>query len=224
MHSAASAYGHEDARVAPDLLAWKREELTILAKNRPLSLPGLPRCTPSVEVIKERVFEWVSKPRAHPAVSMAPACTQQHAILRIRMLPGVNKTCFAYLACLTAVCVASCRPSPSYREFMGRSRDYYAKLAEVCDGVVARPTSGAAGERRIPGNDQFLPPLIRRLNPNYVLVKTNGVLIKVGEGRGSYGVSWYLASTGPQANLWQMETFAEGRREVVYSATRLPRW
>ncbi len=103
---------------------------------------------------------------------------------------------------------------------MGRSQVYYAQLAGACNSLIAQSRMGANGELRLPGTNETLPPLIRDLHPANVLVKTNGVLIRIGEGRGGYGITWYSEDTA--AGLWQLETFAEGTRRVVFSSPIRP--
>jgi len=122
--------------------------------------------------------------------------------------------------CLVVPLLSSCGGSPSYRSFTGRNQSYYAQLVGACDKVMAQLPNGTTEERKIPGNDESLPLVVRDLHPAYVLVKTNAMFIKIGEGRGSYGITWYLSDA--QRSLWQMETYAEGRRQVVFSSLRPP--
>ena len=130
---------------------------------------------------------------------------------RVRRIPPV----FAVLFFSTWLLIG-CNGPPAYRTFMSRSQEYYATLATCCESLIAQLAANGSTERLLPGSSQALPDPIRDLQPESVLVKTNGVLIRVRDSRGSYGITWYRNEMY-DGNLWQLETFVEGERRVVYS-------
>ena len=119
---------------------------------------------------------------------------------------------------LTVLC-ASCNPSPGYREFVRHKQDFYIKLAAECDGLLPQaPVTGAAESRRLAQDTNSLPPLVKALNPDRVIVDTNVVHLRIGTGMISYGIVWHSKDEDP--SLWILSAYTEGSSQDVYSRRR----
>jgi hypothetical protein len=129
-----------------------------------------------------------------------------------------------YLCICLAMLLCSCGgPSPSHIRFMRRGPKYYSQLASDCDSLLQTASAAElARSNRIPGSSTNLPAMIKGLHPNYVLLKTNGVLIKIGEGRTGYAVEWARNSAYP--SQWDLETSAEGQLNLLFSDRRPTPW
>ena len=117
------------------------------------------------------------------------------------------------------------RSSPSYRSFMNRSPDYYTRVAEACDQLLAKAPIVSTnqvntwpGFYTLRGDDSSLPAVLRELHANKVVVGTNRVAMVIGSPRTGYGVVW--EPNGVNLGVWELTTAAEGLSRVVYSKNK----
>jgi hypothetical protein len=125
---------------------------------------------------------------------------------------------FAVIGNLFVVVVlcASCGPQPGYRTFVNRTPGFYAQFAVECDGLLARGrVTESAETHKLARDTNSLPPLIKALNPDSILIDTNLVLIRIGTGVFSFGVVW--RQSDGDAHLWVLSAYMEGSRREVYS-------
>src|SRR2546426_5798374 len=92
---------------------------------------------------------------------------------------GYGKAMTQTACCALTLFLVSCGPSPSYRRFVNNTHEYYARIADGCDEIMARDPVGTSHIRKIQPDDQSLPPVVRAVHPTYIVVGTNGVLIMV---------------------------------------------
>jgi hypothetical protein len=85
-----------------------------------------------------------------------------------------------------------------YLRFGWRGQKYYARVAEACDQLLAQ---AEPIPREIRGDKlQSLPVVLRELNPDYVMIYTNVVFVRVGSGR----IVW--ASEESNRSWWDLTT------------------
>ena len=117
------------------------------------------------------------------------------------------------------VLCASCGPSPGYRAFVDNTPRFYAQLAVECDGLLPRGrVTEAAETHKLARDTNSLPPLIRALNPDSILIDTNLVLLRIGTGVFSFGIVW--RQSDDDADLWVLSAYTEGSRREVYARKR----
>jgi len=122
-------------------------------------------------------------------------------------------------------------PPFQYLRFMHRDANYYAEVAHACDFILQhRPVTSndvvrLPGTRtlpfrlKIPGNDPALPKIIRRLNPDFLLVGTNHVSLFIPpEKMGGFGVIWTQDEL--QTNRWILQADGDGMLKAVYTEVR----
>ena len=128
---------------------------------------------------------------------------------------GVNSS-FANVVAVVAIAVAAgCDGSPSYRSFIARDRNYYARIADACEELRTHAApSGADGRKLLPA-DVALPGPIRSLHPEYLRVSTNRVSIAVGVGRNGYGVIWEHFDSTPA--WWRLTAVSENLERVLFT-------
>jgi hypothetical protein len=114
-----------------------------------------------------------------------------------------------------ALSLTCCAPSTGYQQFVSKSPRYYLQVADACDKLAAQASTDLASAHRLAGTDSSLPELVRDLHPDYVLIGTNGVGMRIGVGRGSYWIGW--SSNPMDATLWELEASVEGSRRTVFS-------
>ena len=98
---------------------------------------------------------------------------------------------------------------------MGRSDAYFQDFANACDNLAVEATN----TWRAPGNSLSLPPILRKLNAEFVEISTNRVFIGVGIGRAGYGIIWEQDDSDPA--LWELRTNAEGLQKVLVTRRKL---
>ncbi len=126
--------------------------------------------------------------------------------------------------CVVAVALlTSCSRSPGYWRFTNRGQNYYAQLADGLDLVLAENHDGSGHIVKLSGEATNLPPVIRELNPTYMVVSTNWVLLVIGNGRASYKIGWAPGSS--DRSLCRL-TAGRGEGspvEVLFSRRMLPK-
>ena len=104
-----------------------------------------------------------------------------------------------------------------YTRFCWRGQQYYARVAEACDQLLAAPESMP---RKLKGEElKALPPVFRELNTSYVMVDTNLVVVTMGSGLLSHLIIWKPAADGSSWNLIK-STPEAGKSRVIYSKTK----
>jgi len=134
----------------------------------------------------------------------------------------------ALIALVVLVVMAAYRLSPTYYGFMMHSQQYYAEIATACDHLIeTTPYSTTNTVGRWPpgvtvlrGDAKSLPPAIRQLHADKVLVGTNRVAIAIGVSRLGYGIVWERSPYDNTGKRWDLATAAEGLRRVVYSRNK----
>jgi hypothetical protein len=104
-----------------------------------------------------------------------------------------------------------------YMRFCWRSQQYYARVAEACDIILA---AGEPIPREIRRNKlESLPPALRELDVSRVIVETNLVMVVVGGGLLTHHIIWTPAADG---TLWNLTTSSPETRKsrLIYSKTR----
>ena len=120
---------------------------------------------------------------------------------------------------VTAVLCPSCAPSPGYKAFVSNTTGFYSQLAVECDGLLTRGRVTEASEtHKLARDTNSLPPLIRAMNPDSILIDTNLVLLRIGTGVFSFGIVWRQSDA--DADLWLLSGYTEGSRREVYSRKR----
>ena len=109
--------------------------------------------------------------------------------------------------------LVSCRQSVEYWRFSARGQDYYAQVAEACDGLLAQHAKDLpckmAGDKLT-----SLPLILRGLAPSFVMVDTNCVSVLIGGGFNAYHILW-VSSDG---HLWNLRVYRGGpQSRVVFS-------
>ena len=95
----------------------------------------------------------------------------------------------------------------SYTRFCWRGQKYYARVAEACDQILSAHEPMPRELRR--DSLKSLPPILRELSVDHVIVNTNLVMMVVGSGLTSghivwrqteYGSRWELITSNPEAH------------------------
>jgi hypothetical protein len=118
-------------------------------------------------------------------------------------------------------------PPFQYLLFVHRSHAYYLRIASACASVLDAhhvssndvvnwtPDATERFQLRLSGGDQSLPLIIRRLNPDFVLVGTNWVTISIPpEEGGGFGIIW--TQSDEQTDHWDLQA-GEGEMTTVCS-------
>jgi hypothetical protein len=122
---------------------------------------------------------------------------------------------FVSLPVLLLVGMTGCGQSPSFNSFVRHDTKYYAEFARECDSLIARTSA----PRRVRGDEEGLPTLLRGLHVPWIELDTNRVSISTGEGRGGYGILWGPSSRNPA--LWELSAGAESYITVLYSENKI---
>ena len=123
------------------------------------------------------------------------------------------------LACCIFL-LAACGRSPSYQKFMNQNQQYYAQVAGGCDELLAKvPTSFTNGQA-IKGDNESIPAILRQLSANEITLETNRIHILIHDSRLGYGIVWELSDYNNTAAPWELTTYAEGMRKVVFSTRK----
>ena len=118
-------------------------------------------------------------------------------------------------------------PASPYRRFMGKDSAYYAQVARACDAVLQEHPIGSSGLQPYAGlPDSFslsapsasLPPPIRALHPDSIILSTNRVYVGFGVGRLAWGIIW--EQDEDRTNSWTLDTNADGVQKRVYAESR----
>jgi hypothetical protein len=111
------------------------------------------------------------------------------------------------------------RRPPSFLSFsQHRSEDYYSKFASACDALLKIMQPGPK-ELRLLGNDSRLPQVLAAMEPTFVEISTNRVLL-VMEARG-YGVAWEQDDQTP--GNWRLAAFAGSGPIPLFTESRTNR-
>ena len=112
----------------------------------------------------------------------------------------------------------SCDRSPSYLEFMAKDSTFYRQVSEGCDKLLLQASARDGNSYTVRGDDASLPEILRKLKPEFVDIDSNHIYIRIGVGRGAYGITWEQAEQAE--SKWELTTTAEGLRNVVFSMTK----
>jgi hypothetical protein len=108
-----------------------------------------------------------------------------------------------------------CNGQPSYRSFMARSQAQYAEIAVACETILSETKPEAGTRVKLRRDDPRLPKAVRELRPTYVDARSDRIYIKMGVGRGSYGIIW---QQGRDPKTWELSSDAEDLVKVVFSS------
>jgi len=121
-------------------------------------------------------------------------------------------------ACLLAVALEACGPTIEYCRFRVRGKAYHRAVAEACDRLIIEHRADApfkASGRAI----AFLPPVLDRLGPSFVIVDTNCVSLLVGGGGDAYHVIWRSSEADPKQ--WRLSVSrGDSPAKVMLSVTK----
>lgn len=141
-----------------------------------------------------------------------------------------RKACFvvALISFVVLVVMVAYRLPPTYYGFMMHSQRYYAQIATACDYLIETTPHSATntvgqwppGITALRGDAKSLPPAVRHLHANKVLVETNGVIIAIGVSRLGYSIVWERSPYDDTGKRWELATVAENLRRVVYSRNK----
>ena len=120
--------------------------------------------------------------------------------------------CFVAMLVLT-----SCGRSPSYRNFMSHDQNYYAQVAKACDELLTKIPNSFTNGQVVSGDDKSLPLVLRQLNATKITIGTNRVWIVISDSRFGFGIVWEPSDYDNAAAPWELTTYAEGMRKVVFS-------
>jgi hypothetical protein len=116
---------------------------------------------------------------------------------------------------VVALC-GSCGLSPGYNSFVHKEPAFFAQLAADCDRLLPQgPITETAETHKLARERNSLPPLVKALNPDAVLIDTNLVLLRIGSGQASFGVVWRQSDI--DAHLWVLSAYTEGFRRELYT-------
>jgi hypothetical protein len=106
-----------------------------------------------------------------------------------------------------------------YWLFSMRSQGYYARVADACDQLIAQ---GGAFPREIKGPAlESLPPVLRKLNPDHLIIRDDLVMVRVGGGIISHFIVWRSDETDPRA--WRLSLAdPESRKSHIVFSRRKP--
>lgn len=104
-----------------------------------------------------------------------------------------------------------------YTRFCWRSQEYYARVAEACDQLLAsaEPLPRELKREKVPS----WPPILRELNLDHIVVETNMVMMVVGGGLMSHQIIWEPAAVG---SFWNLTTGSPETRKsrVIYTKAK----
>jgi hypothetical protein len=132
----------------------------------------------------------------------------------------------------------------TYGHFRSRDVKYYYDFADACDQLRSQfpdsvtnippdliPYGGPPDllrdlkwhyqKRKVPGDDQSLPPLIRALKAEYVLFNYDRVFISFGAGRMAWAIMWEQHNLEDDS-MWELATNIDGTRQGVFSRKKAP--
>jgi hypothetical protein len=101
-----------------------------------------------------------------------------------------------------------------YGTFQAQDKFYFSQLAHYCDSLLSRHPPGSDDLRphqRAPdffelSKAESLPPGIKTLSPDYILVSTNRIWVNCGGGRRmDWGFMWGQCSA-PNTNTWALRS------------------
>jgi len=129
-------------------------------------------------------------------------------------------TVLVVIACLIAFVLACFPSSIRFWQFQMRGQAYYAQIGDACNVLIQRVTG--AGYLTNAGDYTFkkekiesLPTVLRDLGPDYVIVRTNFVLIAMGYGWGSYNITW--SQYDGNGSFEHLSLNWEGNGKVIFS-------
>jgi hypothetical protein len=105
----------------------------------------------------------------------------------------------------------------SYTRFCWRGQSYYARVGDACDQLLA---AAEPFPRKLKGDNlKSLPPTLRQLNIDHMVVDTNTVMMMVGSGLMSRQILWKPTEDG---SCWELITSNPEARSsrVVYTRAK----
>lgn len=129
-----------------------------------------------------------------------------------------------------------------YDQFRRRGPQYYEHFVDGCEQLMAQYTppitnSQAAADvaatddpeerrqlhfflfkRKILGDDESLPPIIRNLKSNYILFDPDRVFISFGDGRMGWAI--ICEPNHQDDSIWDLATNGDGFGQVIFSRKR----
>jgi hypothetical protein len=97
-------------------------------------------------------------------------------------------------------------PGSKYHRFMAKGPTYYLQVARDCDPILKQhpvgsgalqPYRGLPGSFLLSAQNASLPPTIRALQPDTIILSSNRVYVGFGVGRLAWGLSGSRMTTGP---------------------------
>jgi hypothetical protein len=118
--------------------------------------------------------------------------------------------CFAVFVVLPVVVVGTWHimDSPYHRLFSSRNQTYHAQVAQACDELLAQAEPMPREIRR--DGLRSLPPVLRDLNPDYVMIETNLVMVVITGGL-CHKIIW--APEQLNSSWWNLKTYVRDDRE-----------
>jgi hypothetical protein len=105
-----------------------------------------------------------------------------------------------------------------YWRFSWRSKTYYIQIARACEELIAQAGSSQREIREEGVNS--LPIVLRDLEPSYVIVDTNFVMLRIGGGQMSHSIVWGCVKS--DRHVWRLRLAGPDheRSIVLYEETK----
>jgi hypothetical protein len=118
-------------------------------------------------------------------------------------------------------------PGSKYNRFMAKDPAFYSQVAHACDSILKQhpigsrplqPFHALPGAFSLSAQDASLPPIIRSLHPDTVVLSSNHVYVGFGVGRLAWGIIW--EQDEDRTNSWSLSTNADGLERKLYAEAR----
>lgn len=100
---------------------------------------------------------------------------------------------------------------------MDHDQQHYAQVAEACTELATKIPNTFTNEKIIGGDDASLPLTLRQLDSNEITVETNRVSIMIHDSRLGFGIVWEQNNSNDIPSRWELATYEENMRKVVFS-------
>ena len=108
---------------------------------------------------------------------------------------------------------------PQYFGLRHKSARWYVDFTAACDDILAAHPPGTNKAIWIPVADPSLPKIIKDLHPLKLQVNPQRVwMLMVSDSHAGFGLEW--VPKWEDTNVWILQTIAESRETVLYSAPR----
>jgi hypothetical protein len=107
---------------------------------------------------------------------------------------------------------------PIYRTFVQRDPNYFVKLSQDCDKLLANLTIYKVTEQDFRGDDPSLPSTLKDIHAGSIEVTSNRVFVEVGLGRAGFAIIWGQVDQNPI--MWKLSAVAENFETPLLTTNR----